>query len=83
MVRSQVSHMTYAPLATEGKATVDRFLFSANVRQFLTVFSKFSTASVPGQLGLWTWITCLQGNRSPDPPIAAVLGKTNSWLKVC
>ena len=63
--------MTYDPLATDGKATVERFLFSARVRQFFTDFSKFSTASVDGQLGLCTWITCLQGSKSPEPPIAA------------
>ena len=52
LARSHDYHMTYDPLAMDGKATVDRFLFSASVRQFFTAFSKFSTASVDGHPGL-------------------------------
>lgn len=63
---------THCPLATEGKATVDRFLFSARVRQFLMAFSRLGTASVLFHCGLCTWITCLQGSWSPEPLIAAV-----------
>lgn len=46
--------MTYCPLAMEGKAMVDRFLFSAMVRQFFTAFSKLRTASVLFHVGLCT-----------------------------
>ncbi len=45
---------TYAPLAMDGKATVERFLFSARVRQFFTVFSKLGTASLSDHWGLCT-----------------------------
>ena len=64
--------MTYAPLAMEGKAKVDRFLSSARVRQFLTAFSRSGTASELDHCGEWTCITCLQGKTSPDPLMAAV-----------
>ena len=70
--RSQDSHMTYDPLAIDGKATVERFLFSASVRQFLTHFSKLVTPSLADQEGLWTWMTYLHGRVSPDPLMAAV-----------
>lgn len=65
---------THDPLAMEGNATVDKFLFSARVRQFLTAFSRLGTASLSDHCGLCTCSTCLQGKVSPEPLIAAGKG---------
>ena len=73
--------MTYDPLATDGKATVDRFLFSASVRQFLTAFSRLVTASSSPHDGLWTCSTCLHGSCVPEPLIAAGKGEGVKLLK--
>ena len=66
-----IKEWAYDPLATEGKATVERFLFSARVRQFLTDFSRLVTASSSPHDGLWAWRICLHGNWVPDPLMAA------------
>ncbi len=50
---------------------VERFLFSARVRQFFTAFSRLGTASLLFHAGLWTWTTCLHGRWDPEPLIAA------------